>query len=128
VLPFFGGMRIISSGPAMRMRSGGEWRIEAPRVRWDILDAFRAAASEAGIKPIPDFQHRRQRGLVRLPRHQKRGRRWSAARGFLKPVLGGRTCGSRPNAGGGDRVRRQARHRRALAAAWRVKSGAVAAR
>ena len=28
--------------------SGGEWRIERPRVRWDILDAFSAAAQQAG--------------------------------------------------------------------------------
>jgi choline dehydrogenase-like flavoprotein len=57
-------------------------------VRWDILDAFRAAASEAGIKPIPDFNTGDNEGSCVFHVNQKRGRRWSAARGFLKPVLG----------------------------------------
>ena len=47
---------------------GGEWRIEHPRVRWDLLDAFRTAAEQAGIKRDRRFQHRRQRGLGALPR------------------------------------------------------------
>ena len=28
---------------------GGEWRVEAPRMRWDILDAWQQAAAQAGI-------------------------------------------------------------------------------
>ena len=28
--------------------AGGEWRVEKPRVRWDILEAFREAAARAG--------------------------------------------------------------------------------
>ena len=69
-------------------RVGGEWRVEEPRVRWDILDAFRDAASEAGIKPIADFNTGDNEGSAYFHVNQKRGRRWSAARGFLKPVLG----------------------------------------
>ena len=30
-------------------RQGGEWRVEHPRVRWDITDAFREAAAQDGI-------------------------------------------------------------------------------
>src|SRR6266852_4932291 len=30
--------------------AGGEWRVEHPRVRWDITDAFRDAATQCGIK------------------------------------------------------------------------------
>jgi len=66
---------------------GGEWRIEAPRVRWDILDDFRAAAAQAGIKPIADFNTGDNEGSCVFHVNQRRGRRWSAARGFLKPVL-----------------------------------------
>jgi hypothetical protein len=29
--------------------SGGEWRVEKQRLRWDILDAFAEAAQQAGI-------------------------------------------------------------------------------
>jgi choline dehydrogenase-like flavoprotein len=70
---------------------GGEWRIEHPRVRWDLLDAFRHAAEQAGIKRIDDFNTGDNEGSCAYHVNQKFGRRWSAARGFLKPVL------SRPN-------------------------------
>src|SRR5207249_4923115 len=66
---------------------GGELRIEAPRVRWDILDAFCAAAEQAGVKRIPDFNTGDNEGSCVFHVNQKRGRRWSAARAFLKPVL-----------------------------------------
>ncbi len=33
-------------------RSGGEWRVEPPRIRWAILDAIRDAAEAAGIPKI----------------------------------------------------------------------------
>jgi choline dehydrogenase-like flavoprotein len=66
---------------------GGEWRIEHPRVRWDLLDAFREAAMQYGIKPIDDFNAGDNEGVCVFHVNQRRGRRWSAARGFLKPVL-----------------------------------------
>ncbi len=66
---------------------GGEWRIEHPRVRWDLLDAFRTAAEQAGIKRIDDFNTGDNEGSCAYHVNQSRGRRWSAARGFLKPVL-----------------------------------------
>ncbi len=68
--------------------TGGEWRIEHPRVRWDLLDAFRTAAEQAGIKRIVDFNTGDNEGSAPYHVNQKFGRRWSAARGFLKPVLG----------------------------------------
>ncbi len=68
--------------------TGGEWRIEHPRVRWDLLDAFRAAAEQAGIKRIDDFNTGDNEGSAPYHVNQKFGRRWSAARGFLKPALG----------------------------------------
>ncbi|MBI3434398.1 MAG: GMC family oxidoreductase N-terminal domain-containing protein [Proteobacteria bacterium] len=67
---------------------GGEWRVEAPRVEWEILSAFRDAAAQAGIPPIADFNTGDNEGSCLFHVNQKRGRRWSAARGFLKPVLG----------------------------------------
>src|SRR5215208_6124091 len=67
--------------------AGGEWRIEAPRVTWTVLDAWRAAAAQAGIPPVEDFNRGDNEGSGYFHVNQKRGRRWSAARGFLKPVL-----------------------------------------
>jgi choline dehydrogenase len=67
--------------------AGGELRIEEQRLRWDLLESFRAAAAEAGIKPVPDFNTGDNEGSCYFHVTQKRGRRWSAARGFLKPAL-----------------------------------------
>jgi choline dehydrogenase len=87
VLPFFKRHQDHFLGASEAHAAGGEWRIEAPRVRWDILDDFRDAAAQAGIKPIPDFNTGDNEGSCVFHVNQKRGRRWSAARGFLKPVL-----------------------------------------
>jgi len=67
---------------------GGEWRVEHPRVRWDLLDAFCSAAEQAGIRRIIDFNTGDNEGSAPYHVNQKFGRRWSAARGFLKPALG----------------------------------------
>ncbi|WP_024508782.1 GMC family oxidoreductase N-terminal domain-containing protein [Bradyrhizobium sp. ARR65] len=67
---------------------GGGWRIEAPRLSWAILDAVGNAAEEMGIKKIPDFNTGDNEGVSYFHVNQKRGRRWSSARGFLKPALG----------------------------------------
>jgi choline dehydrogenase len=88
VLPFFKRHEDHVLGPSEAHAVGGELRIEAPRVRWDILDAFRDAANEAGVAPIPDFNTGDNEGSCVFHVNQRRGRRWSAARGFLKPVLG----------------------------------------
>jgi len=71
--------------------SGGEWRVEPPRMRWDILDTFIEAAVQAGIPRTTDFNTGSNEGISYFHVNQKNGRRWSAARGFLKPAL------SRPN-------------------------------
>jgi choline dehydrogenase-like flavoprotein len=88
VLPFFKQHEDHFLGASDAHGAGGELRIEAPRVRWDILDHFRDAAAQAGIAAIPDFNCGDNEGSCAFHVNQKRGRRWSAARGFLKPVLG----------------------------------------
>ncbi|HAP47649.1 MAG TPA: choline dehydrogenase [Afipia sp.] len=70
---------------------GGGWRIEAPRLSWKVLDAVADAAHEMGIRKTPDFNTGDNEGIGYFHVNQKRGRRWSSARGFLKPAL------SRPN-------------------------------
>jgi choline dehydrogenase len=67
--------------------SGGSWRIEAARLSWAILDAVADAAEEMGIRRIPDFNTGDNEGVGYFHVNQKRGRRWSSARGFLKPAL-----------------------------------------
>jgi choline dehydrogenase len=87
VLPYFLKHEDHVAPPSEFHRSGGEWRVEHPRIRWDILDAVRDAAEAAGIRKIPDFNTGDNEGSSYFQVNQKRGRRWSAARGFLKPVL-----------------------------------------
>ena len=66
---------------------GGGWRVEAPRLSWAVLDAVGEAATEMGIRRIPDFNTGDNEGVSYFHVNQKRGRRWSSARGFLKPAL-----------------------------------------
>ncbi len=87
VLPYFKRHEDHFLGPSASHGVGGEWRVEPPRVRWALLEAFRDAAAQAGIKAIPDFNTGDNEGSCNFHVNQKRGRRWSAARGFLKPVL-----------------------------------------
>ncbi len=87
VLPFFKKHEDHYLGASEAHGAGGEWRVEPPRVRWDILDAFRDAAAEAGVAKISDFNTGDNEGSSYFQVNQKRGRRWSAARGFLKPAL-----------------------------------------
>lgn len=87
VLPYFRKPLDHFLGQSAAHGTGGEWRVEAPRVRWDLLDAFREAAAEMGIRPIDDFNTGDNEGCCYFHVNQKRGLRWSSARGFLKPVL-----------------------------------------
>jgi choline dehydrogenase len=66
---------------------GGGWRVEAPRIAWAVLEAVREAAAQMGIRKIDDFNTGDNEGSGPFHVNQKHGRRWSAARGFLKPVL-----------------------------------------
>jgi len=91
VLPAFKRLEDHFLGAGEDHGSGGGWRIEAPRLSWTILDAVGDAAAQMGIRKIPDFNTGDNEGVSYFHVNQKRGRRWSAARGFLKPAL------NRPN-------------------------------
>ncbi|HEX4552378.1 MAG TPA: GMC family oxidoreductase N-terminal domain-containing protein [Xanthobacteraceae bacterium] len=88
VLPYFKQHEHHFLGDGHAHATGGEWRVERQRVRWDLLETFRVAAEQSGIKPIDDFNAGDNEGSCYFHVNQKRGRRWSAARGFLKPALG----------------------------------------
>jgi len=87
VLPYFKRHENYFMGASDTHAVGGEWHVAAPRVRWDLLDAFRAAAGQAGIPSIADFNGGDNEGCCAFHVNQRRGRRWSAASAFLKPVL-----------------------------------------
>ena len=66
--------------------AGGEIRVERPRVRWKILDAWQSAAAQVGIAPIDEFNRGDNAGSAYFHVNQKRGRRWSMADAYLHPV------------------------------------------
>jgi hypothetical protein len=87
ILPIFKRLDCHFLGETEHHGAGGEWRVERPRVRWNVLDAVAAAAVEMGIKAVPDFNAGDVGGVGYFHVNQKRGLRWSAARAFLKPAL-----------------------------------------
>jgi len=72
--------------------SGGEWRVEKQRLRWEILDAFSTAAQQAGIAATDDFNQGDNEGVAYFEVNQRRGWRWNTAKAFLRPH-----CIKRPN-------------------------------
>ncbi|MDE2417155.1 MAG: GMC family oxidoreductase N-terminal domain-containing protein [Burkholderiales bacterium] len=72
--------------------AGGEWRVEKQRLRWDVLDAFAQAATQAGIPATDDFNRGNNEGVGYFEVNQKKGWRWNTAKAFLRPK-----CYGRPN-------------------------------
>ncbi len=87
VLPVFKRIEDHFLGEGPFHGAGGGFRVEPPRVRWPVLDALQEAAAEMGIPKTEDFNTGGNTGSGYFHVNQKRGRRWSSARGFLKPVL-----------------------------------------
>ena len=87
VLPAFRRLEDHFLGESEHHGVGGGWRIEAPRLSWVILDTVEKAAEQMGIRKISDFNTGDNEGVGYFHVNQKRGRRWSSARGFLKPAL-----------------------------------------
>jgi choline dehydrogenase len=87
VLPFFRKAEDFAEGAIGEHGTGGELRVERQRLRWDLLDAVRAAAEAAGIPNCHDFTSSDAPGCGFFRVTQKEGRRWSAADAFLRPAL-----------------------------------------
>ena len=89
VLPYFLKSEDQAALPADDMHAtGGEWRIEKQRLSWQVLDAFRDAAEQAGIPKIDDFNRGNNEGCSYFQVNQRSGWRWSTSMGFLKPARG----------------------------------------
>ena len=87
VLPAFKSVEDHFLGESEYHGIGGGFRVEAPRISWRVLDAVRNAAIQLGIPRLEDFNRGDNEGVCYFHVNQKRGRRWSSARGFLKPAL-----------------------------------------
>jgi choline dehydrogenase len=91
-LPYFKKHEDHYKGADAMHGAGGEWRVERQRLRWDVLDAFAAAAQQAGIPHTEDFNRGSNEGVGYFQVNQKNGWRWNTAKAFLRP-----TCYGRPN-------------------------------
>jgi len=87
VLPLFKAQEDHYRGGDEMHGAGGELRVETARVRWAVLDAFMAAAEEAGIPRTSDFNRGDNEGSSYFDVTQRNGWRWSAAKAFLRPAM-----------------------------------------
>ncbi len=87
VLPLFRDVEDHHAGSSEFHGASGTWRVEPQRLRWDVLDAFRDAAAQAGIERTDDFNRGDNAGCNYFEVNQRRGVRWNAAKAFLRPVL-----------------------------------------
>jgi choline dehydrogenase len=87
VLPIFMKSEDHWRGADEKHGEGGEWRVERPKLRWEILEAFADAAAEAGIPKVEDFNRGDNEGVGRFDVNQRSGVRWSAAKAFLRPAM-----------------------------------------
>jgi choline dehydrogenase len=53
---------------------------------WEILDAFRDAANQAGIPSTADFNCGDNEGASYFEVNQRSGFRWSASKAYLRPI------------------------------------------
>ena len=91
VLPAFKRAEKHFGGATEHHGCDGELCVEEPRVRWEILDAWREAAEQCGIPKVDEFNRGDNFGNAYFHMNQKGGVRWSATKAFLRPAL------SRPN-------------------------------
>jgi choline dehydrogenase len=88
VLPVFRDFEDHFAGNSEWHGAGGEWRVEAQRLHWEVLDIWQHAAAEQGIEPIADFNAAETNaGSARFQVNQRMGSRWNAAKAYLRPVM-----------------------------------------
>jgi len=87
VLPIFMKSEDHWRGADEKHGHGGEWRVEPVKLRWDVLESFRAAANESGIAWTDDFNRGDNSGVSRYEVNQKGGVRWNASKAFLRPAM-----------------------------------------
>ena len=87
VLPVFKSSEDHCQGGDSLHGSGGEWRVERQRLRWDILDRFAEAATQAGVPASGDFNRGDNEGVSQFEVNQRRGVRWNTSKAFLRPAL-----------------------------------------
>ena len=88
VLPLFKRSEDHYRGASEFHGAGGPWRVEAQRLRWEILEAVVRACEQAGIPATADFNTGDNFGVGYFEVNQRRGVRWNAAKACLRPIAG----------------------------------------
>jgi choline dehydrogenase len=86
VLPHFKRSEDYYAGADDLHGAGGEWRVETPRIAWELLDAYRDACEQVSIPKIEDFNRGDNFGSAYFHVNQRRGIRWTTAKAFLRPA------------------------------------------
>ena len=86
VLPYFKKAEDHVDGATDSHGAGGEWRVEKPRIKWEILDAFAAACEAYGIPAVSDFNTGDNAGVSYFQVNQRSGWRETTNKAFLKPI------------------------------------------
>jgi choline dehydrogenase len=87
VLPYFKRIEKFPRRGDPAHGTDGELAVSDTKVRWEILEAFRAAVLEYGIPETDDFNRGDNEGCGYFQATIRNGSRWSAARAFLYPVM-----------------------------------------
>jgi choline dehydrogenase len=87
VLPLFKRVERHFGGTTDFHGGDGELCVEEPRVRWEILDAWREAAEQSGIPKVEEFNRGDNFGNAYFHMNQRGGRRWGATKAWLRPAL-----------------------------------------
>ncbi|MCC6946197.1 MAG: choline dehydrogenase [Bradyrhizobiaceae bacterium] len=87
VLPYFKRSEDFFRGGNEFHGQDGELHVSDPGVRWEILDAYKQAAVEAGVRLTTDYNTGDSEGVSYFHSTIKNGRRWSTASAFLRPAM-----------------------------------------
>jgi choline dehydrogenase len=87
VLPYFKKAEKHFGGANEHHGCDGELCVEEPRMKWEILDAWREAAEECGIPKVEEFNRGDNFGNAYFHMNQRGGVRWSATKAWLRDAL-----------------------------------------
>jgi choline dehydrogenase len=87
VVPLFRRSEDYYGGADEMHGAGGPLKVNRQRLSWPILEAFAEAAAQCGVPKTRDFNRGDNFGSALFDVNQHGGLRWSAARGFLRPVI-----------------------------------------
>jgi choline dehydrogenase len=86
-LPYFKRMETCTAGADEWRGGDGPLWLERGPARGPLFDALFAAVQQAGFSLTDDVNGYKQEGFAPFDRNIRRGRRWSAARAYLHPVM-----------------------------------------